>query len=70
MRKNGGFYRLSEIVGTKDRPGLIPVSKSTWWLWCKQDKAPAPIKLSPSTTVWRVEDVNRFIDQSARTRES
>jgi predicted DNA-binding transcriptional regulator AlpA len=52
-----GFLRLPQIV-----PGIVPVSKSTWWKWCAEGKAPAPIKLGERTTVWRSEDIKAFVE--------
>lgn len=58
-----GFVRLKNIIGDprKGLPALVPVGKSTWWLWVKSGKAPAPIKIGPRTTAWRVEDIRDFI---------
>jgi len=66
-----GFLRLPQIVGTPAskatpaRPGLFPVSRSTWWAWVKSGKAPQPIKLSPGCTVWRESDVRAFAESLA-----
>lgn len=50
------FLRLSQIV-----PTLFPVNRATWWGWCKSGHAPAPVKLGPGVTVWRVGDLRAFI---------
>jgi len=60
------FFRVSHIVGNPKaeppiRP-LLPIGRSTWWLWVKTGKAPAPIKLSDRVTVWRASDIARFIE--------
>lgn len=52
-----GFVRLPQILS------VIPVGRSTWWLWVKQKKAPAPLKLGPHTTAWKVEDVRALIQK-------
>lgn len=41
--------------------GIIPVSKSTWWNGVKHGRFPKPVKLSPRTTVWHVEDIRTLI---------
>jgi prophage regulatory protein len=58
-----GFLRLYQIVGDVKRgiKPLIPVSRSTWWLWVSTGRAPKPIKLGPKTTVWRGQDIYEFI---------
>ena len=52
-----GFLRLPQILK------IIPVGRSTWWHWVAIGKAPKPLKLGPKTTVWRMEDINQFIEQ-------
>lgn len=58
-----GFLRLTQIIGDKkhNTPPVIPVSKSAWWDGCRTGKYPAPLKLGPRTTVWRVEDIRALI---------
>lgn len=41
---------------------VVPVSKSTWWNWCKQGIAPAPVRLG-RTTCWRESDVMALMQQ-------
>ena len=53
-----GFVRLAQILAH------IPVGKSTWWAGCKTGRFPKPIKLGPRTTVWRVEEIKAFIDNT------
>ena len=52
------YLRESQIVGT-----LVPVSSSTWWRMVKNGKAPAAIKLSTGTTVWRVGDLRKWLKE-------
>ena len=63
-----GFVRLNIIIGdTKANPpipAIIPVSKSTWWAGVKIGRFPKPIKIGPRITVWRVEDIRAFIQNS------
>lgn len=58
------YLRVSQITGDAREgvPAIIPVSKSTWWSWCKSGKAPQPIRLSAGVTVWRHADVVRFAE--------
>lgn len=65
-----GFLRLPQIIGD-DRASppvaaLIPVSKSTWWAGVKTGRYPAPVKLAPRVTAWRVEDVRALIRQAGQ----
>lgn len=56
---DAGFVRLPVVLS------VIPVSKSTWWSGIKTGKFPAPIKLGPRTTCWRVEDIQALIEQAS-----
>lgn len=64
-----GFLRLSQIVGNPKAnppiPPIVPVSKSTWWQGVRKGIYPKPQKLSPRVTVWRVEDIRRFINEQS-----
>jgi prophage regulatory protein len=59
-----GFIRLKNIVAPY---GPIPVSKGTWWAGVKSKRFPAPIKLGPKITVWRVEDIRALIERPEQT---
>jgi predicted DNA-binding transcriptional regulator AlpA len=50
-----GYVRLPTILR------VFPVSRSTWWQWVKDGKAPAGTKLGPRITAWRVEDIHALI---------
>lgn len=50
-----GYVRLPEVLR------VIPVSRSTWWLWVKTGKAPAGRKFGPRITAWKVEDIRALI---------
>jgi len=61
-----GYVRLYQILGNPKAdppvPPIIPVSKSTWWAGVKNGRFPAPIKLGPRITAWRVQDIKDFIE--------
>lgn len=48
-----GFVRMKQIIAPD---GLIPISKSTWWLGIKDGRFPKGIKLG-GVAVWRAEDI-------------
>lgn len=60
------YLRLPQIIGNPNAkppiPPIIPVSKSTWWQWVKEGKAPQSIKLGQRVTVWRVEDIIAMVE--------
>lgn len=51
-----GMSRLSQLLP------FLPIGKSTVWAWVKAGKFPAPIKLSPTVTVWRNSDVHHWLN--------
>lgn len=53
------FLRLNSIVGDRKTgaPGMLPMAASTWWAGVKSGRYPAPVKLGPRITAWRLEDV-------------
>jgi prophage regulatory protein len=60
-----GFLRLKHIIGDQSKspevPGLIPISRSSWWAGVKAGRYPQPIKLSARITVWRTKDILALI---------
>lgn len=63
-----GFLRLSQLIGDRKsdppKPAIFPFSKSTLWAKVKKGTFPAPIKLGPRITVWRVEDIRKLIEKA------
>lgn len=57
-----GFLRQSQLIGTKNRPGLIPLSPATFWRMIKRGEFPAPVQISKRCTAWRAEDVRTWMD--------
>lgn len=54
---NNTFLRINDVM---QRTAL---ARSTVWLWVKQGKLPAPIKLSERVTVWRESDLNDWMNE-------
>lgn len=54
---NDRFLRINEITE------ILGVSKSTIWSWLKQGKFVKPLKLSARVTVWKLSDINNFIEE-------
>jgi len=65
-----GFLRLWQILGNKNTPALIPVSKSSWWAGVKSGRYPKPTKkLGARITAWHVEDIIAFINAEREGNE-
>lgn len=54
------LLRVSQIIHPS---GPIPVSRSTWWQWVAEGKAPQPIRLGSRVTAWRAADIAQFLRQ-------
>lgn len=52
-----GYVRLPQVLA------VIPVGKTSWWNGVKSGKYPAPVKLSPRCTAWKVEDIRALIER-------
>lgn len=50
-----GFVRLPDVLR------LIPVSRSTWFNWVRDGKAPRGVRLGQRVTAYRVEDIRALI---------
>ncbi|RME80591.1 MAG: AlpA family phage regulatory protein [Zetaproteobacteria bacterium] len=50
------FLRVNDIIQ------MLGISRSTWWRWVRAGKAPQPIHLSPRCTVWRAEDIQKWVN--------
>lgn len=57
-----GLFRIAQIVVPV---GLIPVSKSTWWVGVRSGRLLKPMELVSRTMVWRVEEMRALF--TART---
>lgn len=59
------LLRLRQIIGDPDAtppiPPLVPVGRSTLLGWVQDGRFPPPSRIG-RCTVWRSEDVRRFID--------
>lgn len=51
------FLREREVLAT-----YLPVGKSTLWNMVNRGEFPRPIKISPRVTVWKLEDIQLWLD--------
>ncbi len=61
-----GFLRLRDVIGDKGNPGIIPISRSSWYKGIAEGIYPGPVKLSERTSAWKIEDIRKSIDESNR----
>lgn len=60
-----GFLRLNQIIGNKNTPAIIPISRSNFLAGVKEGRFPKPVKLGKRTTAWKVADIRRLIEGEA-----
>jgi prophage regulatory protein len=56
MVTNKKLIRIESVI---NKTGL---AKSTVWAWVKENRMPAPIKLSARVTVWNESELDEWID--------
>lgn len=55
MENQIGFFRLPQVLE------IYPVSRSEWWLGCREGRYPAPVRLTKRTTCWRKSDIFELV---------
>lgn len=62
-------YKSGENIGKQRKinaqpasQGLLHVSEKTIWEWVRKGQFPQPIKLSGNVTVWRMSEVQAWIE--------
>ena len=56
------FVRLPSIIGTRDKPGPMPVSRSDFWVRVADGRFPKPYRLSTRVSAWKVGEVRAVFD--------
>lgn len=53
------LLRLWDVIGDRRAglPGIIPVSRTTWYDGVKRGIYPAPLKLSARVSAWRASEI-------------
>jgi predicted DNA-binding transcriptional regulator AlpA len=49
------------FIRVKALATCLSVTKNTIWVMCREGRFPAPIRLSPKVTVWKVADIREWI---------
>lgn len=56
------LLRLEQII-----PGLIPVSKTSWWNGIKAGIFPPGLKLGPRTRAWKESEIMELVKNGTHT---
>ncbi len=59
----------SRAVRAKEAAAFLGIGKSTFWRWVKEGRIPKGISLSSRATVWRVEELEHFLNRCAAGKE-
>ena len=62
-------FNSNRLLRLPEVSKLTSLGKSTINLWVSQGRFPAPIPLSPTIKVWRLSDVEHWIDASFATQQ-
>lgn len=57
--KIDGFLRLPQVLA------LIPIGRSTFWAGVRAGRYPAPVRLGPRTTAWKVSEIRALVGRLA-----
>lgn len=53
----------------KSAAAFLDIGESTFWRWVKEGRLPKGTRLSARATVWKREDLERFLNQAAEGAE-
>jgi predicted DNA-binding transcriptional regulator AlpA len=53
------------VLRAKDAAAFLALGESTFWKWVKDGRLPKGTHLSARATVWRIADLEAFIEQQA-----
>lgn len=59
-----GFLRVNQIIGDPKRgiPGIIPISRSSWWQGVARGVYPQPVRHG-RVTFWRISDIQALVER-------
>ncbi len=60
----------AKVFRVKDASRYLGISKATFWRWVQQGKLPKGTKFSQRCTVWKVEDLDKFIENAMNCQEA
>jgi predicted DNA-binding transcriptional regulator AlpA len=56
---------FSRVLRAKDAAAHLALGESTFWRWVKDGRLPKGTRLSARVTVWRVSDLEAFLEQQS-----
>ena len=59
---------IHRVLRAKDAAAFLALGESTFWKWVKDGRLPQGIRLSARATIWRIADLEAFIEQQATSQ--
>ena len=56
---------IKKLIRIQEVSQIVSLGKSTIRLWVALGKFPAPISLSPTIKVWKVQDIEKWIESQS-----
>jgi len=60
---------INGFMRAKDASAFLALGESTFWRWVKDGRLPQGTRLSARATVWKVADLEAFIEQQTARQE-
>jgi len=64
-----GMLRIWHILGTKEKPGLFPISKASWYAGIADGRYPRPVQIGKRAVAWNSSEINALIDDLSKNKE-
>lgn len=64
-----GMLRIWHILGTKERPGLLPISKASWYAGIADGRYPRPVQIGKRAVAWNSSEINALINSLCKNKE-
>jgi predicted DNA-binding transcriptional regulator AlpA len=63
--KSIGEHFSSRVLRAKDAAAFLSLGESTFWRWARDGRRPKGTRLSARATVWKIADLDAFLEQQA-----
>ena len=60
----------SRVLRAKDAAAFLALGESTFWRWVQAGRLPRGMRLSARVTVWRITDLEAFLEGQATSIEA
>ena len=59
----------NRVLRARDASAYLGIGESTFWRWVQTGRIPRGMRLSARATVWRVADLEAFLEQQASSSQ-